>query len=294
MHVVLKAPAKINLHLSVLGKRSDGYHDILSLMQMIDLCDRVSVGLGEEIPPDGGLPETDIPGPDNTVWLAYRIFSEHTGIRDPVWLRLEKTIPSGAGLGGGSSDAAAALRALDRLFRTGLSGNDLELLGVRIGMDVPFFLRSAAAIVQGRGEIITDLSPRMDFRVLVAFPGFSVSTAKAYRMFDETVPYRTGHPADADASEIAALYEKCAVEAWKFSNSFEKILPGIYPKGTKICKLLRGLGASHASLTGSGSAIIGIFADSENAEAAASELKEQLPWVVISAPLEMKPAPVVQ
>ena len=294
MRIVIKAPAKINLHLSVLSRRFDAYHDILSLMQMISLYDTVTIGLGDECPADRDAEKADRPGPENTVWRAHRAFSEYTGISDAVWIRLEKVIPTGAGMGGGSSDAAATLLGLNALFRSGLSGADLEKLGLGIGMDVPFFLRSPAALVQGRGEVLTALAPRTDFVVVVAFPGVSVSTEKAYKLLDKAIAPDDSHSTIEYAEALAAMYNESAVVDWKFTNSFRKLLPDIYPKGMKICRLLGELGASYANLTGSGSAIIGIFTDSEHAEAAALVLKEQLPWVVISMPLELKPVPVLK
>ncbi len=152
--LTIRAPAKINLFLKILGKRRDGYHELLSLFLMVGLYDEIAF---EPDPRDLRLFVSDpalTTGDENLVIRAARLLAQRTGLEPKARIRLQKNIPMGAGLGGGSSDAAAALVGLNRLWRTGLSRSDLSHLGLQLGSDVPFFLKGPSALVGGRGERI--------------------------------------------------------------------------------------------------------------------------------------------
>ena len=179
--MTIQAPAKVNLALRILARRPDGYHDIETLMVPITLADELDVGVsaGDGIGMECDQP--DIPaGPDNLVWRAADAFMQHTGLRFRARIALRKRIPHGAGLGGGSSDAATVLKALDHLNKTNLGAQKIEEIAGTLGSDIPFFIRSRPALCRGRGEVMEDaeIPPA---RILLLKPPFPVSTPWAYQ-----------------------------------------------------------------------------------------------------------------
>ncbi len=158
--LVLKAYAKINLTLEVLGRREDGYHDIVSILQTIDLHDTLTLEPAQDMALE--CDQSELEGPDNLVLKAAALLREATGCHQGARLKLQKGIPLAAGLGGGSSDAAAALLGLSRLWGLGLSAEKLMPLAAKLGSDVPFFLYGGTAMAQGRGEIVRPLPPAGD------------------------------------------------------------------------------------------------------------------------------------
>jgi len=174
------SPAKINLYLEVMARRPDGFHEIESVMQLVDLCDRVHLARrprGIELCASGAdLP----PGRGNLAYRAAAALQEAAGLRDGVQIRLEKRIPVAGGLGGGSSNAAAVLAGLNRLYGLGRSREALQRLGAGLGSDVPFFLSDGLALATGRGERVRNLEPWPPQWVVLANPGVPVSTAWAY------------------------------------------------------------------------------------------------------------------
>ncbi len=180
------APAKINLSLKVLRRRSDGFHDIETLMVPISLCDEIKIekqarGIDFQCD-DASVPK----GSENLVVRATKAFFDQTGQKGGVAIELKKKIPHGAGLGGGSSDAAATLLALNQLFETKLSREDLVKLGSTIGSDVPFFIFGSVAMCKGRGEIVTPAKLRERLSILLLKPDFGVSTNWAYARWQES------------------------------------------------------------------------------------------------------------
>jgi len=174
------APAKINLSLRVLGKRADGFHDIETLISPISLFDKIDVEKQSrwiDFSCDDPALST---GDDNLVVRAAKLFLERAKIKNGVSIKLQKKIPHGAGLGGGSSDAAATLRALNELFRTKLSREELSKLGAAVGSDVPFFLFESPAICRGRGEMVEPTNLNRKFSILLLKPGFGVASGWAY------------------------------------------------------------------------------------------------------------------
>ncbi len=176
----LEAPAKVNLFLEILRRRSDGYHDLVSLFQTISLCDTLSVHSGE-----GLSLSCDSPGipldESNLVLRAARRLQQEAGVSSGAAFHLIKRIPDGGGLGGGSSDAAAALMLCNRLWRLGMTRGELARLGAQIGSDVPFFLHGGVCLCEGRGEIITPRPDLLPLPVAVAAPDWKISTIEAYR-----------------------------------------------------------------------------------------------------------------
>jgi len=259
------APAKLNLHLRVLAPRADGFHGIESIFQSISLSDKLRVSLTDvQGSCDFACRRMDLP-PDNTVTRAVRYFREATGFTAGVRVDLEKRIPSGAGLGGGSSDAASVLIALDSLAGTGLSQVSLAEIGSRVGSDVPFFIYGGAAVVTGRGELISPIRSRTDLFGVLIWPGVHSSTPEGYRLVDEW-----SSAGRADLSSVPPLSELPSRYAgnpasWGFLNSFTAPLEERYPVIREARELLLSAGAAVADMSGSGSSVYGLFNDAREA-----------------------------
>ena len=264
----VSAPCKINLHLRVLDRRADGYHDIESVFQLVSLADGLSVSIAG----DSGecrvvSPCMELP-PVNTVSRAVELFREETGVREGLRIDLDKRIPSGAGLGGGSADGAAVLFALDRLFGTALDRAVMARMAAVIGSDVPFFLEGAAAIVEGRGERVTPVAAREDLYGVLVWPDVHSSTAEAYGLVDRWQAEGRERGVDwPSVSELEGMYHG-PVGDWCFANSFTAPLEWRYPVIGDARRALIDAGAVFAEMSGSGSTVYGLFASSEAAEAA--------------------------
>jgi 4-diphosphocytidyl-2-C-methyl-D-erythritol kinase len=266
--VHISAPCKLNLHLRVLARRMDGYHDIESVFQLISLADELSVSIrGAENSCEVVSPRMELPLV-NTITRATDLFRSATGIQDGLRVDIAKRVPSGAGLGGGSSDAAAVLVALNRLFSAGLASADLMKLAAQIGSDVPFFLSGAAAVVEGRGERVSPIASRDDLAGVLIWPAVHSSTAEAYGLVDRW--HEAGNDRGAlwpPVSELERLY-RSPVSDWQFGNSFQEPLEARYPAIGDARHDLAGAGAVFSAMTGSGSAVFGLFTDAAAAEAA--------------------------
>lgn len=285
----LKAYAKVNFALDVVGVRSDGYHELRTVMQSISLADEVAVeriGGGFELRVE---PENPGIGPweENTAYLAWKLLCGLHGAELPVRVTLRKNVPAGAGLGGGSSDAAAVLRALDELFGLGLSAEELGKAGVRIGADVPFCLSGGTALAEGVGERLTPATAPPDHRLLVVKPPRGADTGKVYRAYDKD-PLRSGNSADRvlgalRSGDLAAL-------AGALGNDLAPFTKVELPEVAELEERLLEAGALGASVTGSGSAVYGIFRDEE----AAGRAREQVgaPFVGFYAPVSCGPEEV--
>jgi 4-diphosphocytidyl-2-C-methyl-D-erythritol kinase len=178
----LRAPAKVNLQLKICGRRADGFHDIETLLAPISLADELSVEISDGTAATISCDDPNVPGaPDNLAAKAANEYARHTGRRFGLQISIRKRIPIGAGLGGGSSDAAAVLLALDRVFDTKLGPPELEKLAAKVGSDVPFFIRGQSAICRGRGEIIQPFELPEPLSLLLLKPPFGVETSWAYQ-----------------------------------------------------------------------------------------------------------------
>ena len=272
MSVQEKAYAKINLGLKILRKREDGYHDILTVMQTVDWCDVLSFeekGSGIEIAcscPD--MPE----GPGNLVYRAADRLRWEIGCDRGVRIEMEKRIPIGAGLGGGSSDAAATLRGLCRLWNVDIASEKLHPIAASLGSDVPFFLRSGTAVASGRGETLYYVSaPEPIFYVLV-YPGFQISSGWAYRNLKMPLTFGEKY-----INFIASIRDTGVLSKafYRFiENDFSRLVEKHHPAVRDIRERLMALGAFKASLSGSGSTVYGIFERMEEASAAAEQMRE--------------------
>jgi len=278
-----KAPAKINLGLRILGRRNDGYHDILSVFQTVDLCDDLRlrrseetrlVCSGDDVPLDRG----------NLVLMAEECLRRRTGIQASVEFLLEKRIPVGAGLGGGSSDAAAALRALRRLHGGVIRDSVLHECARELGSDVPFLVRGGTAVVGGRGERVGFVEWPFDFTYVVVYPGFGVSTAWAYGSLSGF------HDDGGEYAETVKRLESGHLSAEDFfrslRNDFEPTVFGAYPALEGIKTALMQHGARAALLSGSGSSVFGIFDDDDAASRSARLLGEDFDAVFAVKALE--------
>ena len=281
--VYVRANAKLNLHLEVLGKRQDGYHALRSVFQKVPLFDDLSVGL---IDGNGECQvrcsSMDLPD-ENTLTKAYKGFCSVSGINASVRVDLDKKIPSGAGLGGGSSDAASFLRALNQMFDYPLSEEDLYRVALSVGSDVPFFLFDDCAVVMGRGEKIYPIASRKDLSFVLVYPGVHSSTAEAYELVDVfaskkkiffgvTESFDIVEKTDEQiVRELEKVYCK-KVSEWNFFNSFTEPLGKKYPEIKDIITAFETLGADFAEMTGSGSVVFGVFEDRISAENAYRKL----------------------
>lgn len=252
--MLVKAPAKINLCLKVLRKRPDGYHDIYSIMQKVSLYDSIYLTVGSK----RIIVETDNPavpsGRENLAFRAAELFFSSTGIKKGIKIFIKKRIPSGAGLGGGSSDAGAVLKTLNRIFGTGMKTKELIGLAQQIGSDVPFFVfPSVSAIVEGRGELLRPVSIPEKWYLLVN-PGIHISTAWAYNKLDKVKNILTNHK---NSFKILDLNKRSFLKG--LSNDFEKVSMEKYPVLNDIKRHLKKAGAITSVMSGSGSTIAGIF-----------------------------------
>ncbi len=286
MTVTLDAPAKVNLLLRVGPPGDDGYHPLATLFCALDLADSVQVapdapdGPGLDVsfgPPVQAPPELGDPA-RNLAARAARGFLALAGLPDTAMprIRLTKRIPAAAGLGGGSSDAAAVLRALDRLYPEAVEADDLAALAARLGADVPFFLLgSPFARATGRGDRLVPVPPLPPRPVVLLLPGFGIATADAYRWLDSDRGTDTPLPAEPPVPESWAGVAAMAV------NDLEAPVFARYPSLRRIRDALRDLGAETALMAGSGSSVFGVFANAAGAEEAVDRLRADPAVVVV-------------
>lgn len=269
------APAKLNLTLEVGEKRSDGYHEVQSVMSCAALYDEVTLESGTS----GGISMTcDCPGlpldDTNLCLRAAKLFFQKTGIScDGLHIDLTKRIPMQSGLGGGSADAAAVLRGLRKLYRPEMMIKDLERMAAELGSDVPFCVRSVTAMVRGRGEQLLKLPKLPLCWFVICKPEFSFSTAEMYAKLDEKKPVSS---IDTLGLIKALEYQDMQEISDRLGNCFE----GVLEESSEIFAIknrLLALGARNACMSGSGSAVYGLFTQEDEAKAAAAELQKAYP-----------------
>lgn len=272
--LIIHAPAKINLCISVFGKRPDGYHDVEMVMQAVGLYDDVIV---EAVPAGITLKCDEKAVPQGGGNIAWRAASEMLKLSRGMGVSIEiiKRIPVAAGLGGGSSDAAAVIAACNRLFGLGLSREGLSEIGSRIGMDVPFFFYGPTALARGRGELLTSLPPPEGFWVLLVNPGFETSTRWVY----ENLNLRLTK--GVECNKITRL--TLAQMSKRLHNDLESVTAAAYPVIHEIEDALLSAGALGAKMSGSGPTVFGIFG-SKAACLGASEKLSLKGWRLYFAP----------
>ena len=276
MKCVEKAYAKVNLTLAVGEKRLDGYHEVVSVMQRVSLCDTLTAEQTREgitlTCSDPALPS----GEENLAHRAASLFFRETGIAGGAALTLEKRIPSQAGLGGGSSDAASALLALRKLYAPALPDTELETMAAALGSDVPFFIRGGTQLATGRGEVLSPLPPLTDGWFVIVKPTESFSTPAMYRRLDNLPP--------ACTPPLPPLQGGLPALAAGLFNRFEAAIPA----GSAVWDIkarLAAYGALAALLSGSGSAVFGLFDTETAARAAVEALRPAWPEIFLARPV---------
>jgi 4-diphosphocytidyl-2-C-methyl-D-erythritol kinase len=277
--IIAEAPAKINLGLQVLGKRPDGYHNLLSLMVPVNLCDELRVELNpREI--ELHCPNSDLPtNEENLVYRAAKLALNECRWDGGVRIELSKNIPEGAGLGGGSSDAAATLLAVNQLLGSPMDHADLHRLAANLGADVPFFLLGRWAVAEGIGDILCPVENVPTLWTVLLYPNFQVSTRWAYENL--TLTSRANGSkfnilGDTYAEKMTASHQKLldrqglALEDIipLLVNDFEPLVFGHYPQLHDLKNALLSAGAKAVPMTGSGPTLVGLFRSEEEAREA--------------------------
>ena len=280
MELTLHAPAKVNLTLIVGARRDDGYHDVSTVMQTVGLYDTLTLTGGSGLTMTCTDPDLPTDG-SNLVLRAAALFCQELHLPVPdLHLHLQKRIPSQAGLGGGSSDAAAVLRAMRTLYAPEVSDAELERMAARLGSDVPFFIRGGTALATGRGERIAPLPPLTAGWFVIVKPPESFPTPAMYRRLDE-LPPEPHRPADLTAALEGGDVRTVAAALY---NSFERAVP---PDSAvrAVRDALLAQGALGALLSGSGSAVFGLFQRQDAARAAADVLRRDWPLTFVARPV---------
>lgn len=267
--IKLSANAKINLFLDIVSRRGDGYHDIISVMQSVSLCDTVNIEY-DSTGRDEILLSCSVPhltsGADNTAYRAAELF----GAKGNVKIHIEKNIPMAAGLAGGSADAAAVLYGLNILVGNKKSPCELDAIAAKIGADVPFCLHGGTLLTEGIGEKLTGFSPLPDCFIVIAKKGEGVSTPMGYKMLDERYDNFENYRPRTD------MLEKLRGED-KFSgmfNIFEEVILPIRPEAAEVKQTILSVGADFAMMSGSGPSVFGIFSDENKSLAAVDKLRD--------------------
>lgn len=271
--IILKAYGKINLSLDVLRRRPDGYHDVKMIMQTVDIYDTLTMSIRED---EQIVIKTDLPGltcgEDNLVYKAIKILKDAYNIDKGVDVFLEKKIPMAAGMAGGSSDCAAALKGMNGLFHLNLSDKELMEYGVKLGADVPYCIMGGTALSEGIGEILSPLNHLKGGVLIIATPNLSVSTPWAYKslVLDEN----TVHPDTEAMLQAVADNDMCGL-AKNAYNVLESVVAKEYKEIGALENMMIEGGALGSIMSGSGPTVFGLFDDKENALAVYNEIKEK-------------------
>lgn len=265
----LRAYAKINLALAIQNKRSDGYHNLKTIMQTISIYDRVCLQKSDKIICNTN--ESYVPsGEKNIAFKAAKIFFEFTKIDAGVNIFIDKKIPAGAGMGGGSSDAAAVFWGLNKLYCTNIDHSMMIKLASKVGADVPFLIKGGTALAEGIGDVLTTIKPMPKCDILIVKPNVSISTADAYCKYDN----RFGE-SETSVDFLINHIEKGDLDGLCFElfNDFEKVIEVSTIK--KIKEQIMNTGALTSCMTGSGSAVFGIYKNFEEADRAKIEFEKE-------------------
>lgn len=268
--LTLSSPAKINLHLSILSRRTDGYHDLLMLMEKINLCDEIILELGDQI---GVTMMKDTTyslvtqKEENLCYKAAKLLQTKSGIDKGVSIQLAKNIPIGGGLGGGSSNAATVLKGLNQLWELNWPMEKLAELGLQIGADVPFFLYEGPAIVEGVGEKVTPINWLPKFPLLLLNPGIHVSTPEAYQLWDK----------------MALHKNRVSLPVTTLHNDFEAVIFAQHPPISEAKQCLLDHGATQAMMSGSGSTLFALFESFDARDQAFEQIRPKPGWRLFKA-----------
>ena len=267
----IKAGGKINLGLDVVGRREDGYHLVRMVMQTVRLCDRLEFRstAGPAITIESNLQYLPV-NENNLIYKAIELIRKEYNITDGMRVRVDKRIPVAAGMAGGSADAAATLKAMNRMYDLDISRKRLSELGLTLGADVPYCLMGGTALAEGIGEELTPLPAVPAARVLLVRPAVSISTAGVYAKIDAEP-----HPIHPDIDGLISAIEAGDIEGMcsRFGNSLEAVSCTDYPVIEEIKSRMLELGACGAMMSGSGPTVFGIFTEQKKAEHAFYEFK---------------------
>lgn len=271
--ITLQAPAKINWSLEITGQREDGYHLLRSLMQQVDLYDRVTLSTAEG---DCCLC-SGIPAQENLALRAWKRLKAALGLKESLEIRIEKNIPMGAGLAGGSTDAAATLLGAVQLLKLEISQEQLFSIGLSLGADIPFCLAGGACLVQGIGEKLTFLENIPARTLLLVNPGFPVSTPRVYQVYDQV-----GSNAQPDVPGLLRILEGDLVgePAAVWGNQLYEAACQLHPQLLELENALRELGLAPL-MSGSGGSFFAVCPDAEQAEEKCAALTGRFPWVQV-------------
>lgn len=273
----LPAFAKINLTLRVLGRRADGYHELHTVFQTITLQDRLSFEPATDDRLELVCAEPGIPlDESNLVWRAWAALRERFGLRRGARIQLEKMIPAGGGLGGGSADAAVTLLGLSRLWRLDAEATELASVGARLGADVPFFFVGGTALGTGTGTQVAPLEDLPRAHLLVVAPGVAVSTAEAYKALRAPALTKEVSPVMLPISRAEPRFTESLCEVLR--NDFEAVVVGRHPEIGRAREALLRCGARCAMLSGSGSSVFGLFDNAEGVERGREALRREAKW----------------
>jgi 4-diphosphocytidyl-2-C-methyl-D-erythritol kinase len=276
--LTIRSFAKINLSLAVLGRRPDGYHDIQTVFQAIDLCDELELRASRQLELFcDDLPDVD--QHDNLIWKAASRLASFYGVKQGASITLRKKIPAGAGLGGGSSNAATTLLGLRLFWNIDASDSNLFSLAEGLGSDVPFFLTGGTALGTGRGEQINSLPDIPPNHLVVIFPGIHVSTAEAYRSLNLGL---TSSASDLRIQHFIGQLQAVNGSLTGIFNDFEASILAAYPPIMEAKMVLKERGATATLLSGSGSSVFGFFSDEESAVAVSRDVSQR-GWRVFPA-----------
>lgn len=272
--IFVRAFAKVNFGLNVLPKRDDGFHCIESIFQTVDLYDTLRISLLEEEKCVVECAAMELPS-ENTITKAYKEFNALTGNSKGVRVILEKGIPSGGGLGGGSSDAAALVRGMEMLCKVSLSQQQYDSIAEKTGSDVFFFMHcdkngSGCALVSGRGEVVRDIKARKDLWLLMIFSKVHSSTKEAYALVDEAF-FKGKKINSPDFSDYEFIYNK-SIQEWTFINTFTPVIAEKYEIIRNAIGDLKKTGCRYAEMSGSGSTVFGVFTSKQQADLAYNSL----------------------
>lgn len=267
----LNAYAKINLGLDVIGRLPNGYHEVKMIMQSVGICDELTFEKqpsGITVTTDSGELPTD---KNNLIYRAAKLLLDTCAVKEGVRIHLTKRIPIAAGMAGGSTDAAATLKAVNQLFRFGKTKEELMELGVKIGADVPYCILGGTALAEGIGERLTPLPPMPNCHLLVAKPDINVSTKYVYTTLD-AAPILF-HP-DIDGMTAAIFAGDLTGITAKLGNVLETVTVPAHPIISKIKEKFLELGSDGVLMSGSGPTVFGIFSDKTAAEKAYASMKQ--------------------
>jgi 4-diphosphocytidyl-2-C-methyl-D-erythritol kinase len=265
------ACAKINLSLEVLGRRRDGFHDIVTLLQTIDLCDTLSFQPAEELSLTCSDPA--LQGEDNLVLRAARLLQRACGESPGAAIHVQKNIPVAAGLGGGSSDAATALVALSQLWGLRMTESNLSNLAAALGSDVPFFLRGGTVLAEGRGDQLTSLPPLAEHWVVVVFPSLTIPDKTALMYANLT--HREYSSGSITRHLVRVIREGKPLEPGLIFNAFEWVAYRCFERIDRLRQQVVEAGADHVRLCGSGPSLYAIYAQEQPAQALVDRLQAE-------------------